>query len=197
MISHLKEQTSNNVYIQGLQESLTARELDSAECLILTHRDKILTERLAPVMQSLDSLLLEQPQSQWHFGESLLAGTIHWAIEEAGVKSLYICGHSFALSNQPAVDVAERFADDEKSADDNQKSIIDRLMNNQNQLLQAKQTFAGQVEQVLEIPAVAETIQNGNLKIHALFFLAQAGTFLAFDPNSGEFAPLIPSDNRI
>ncbi|MBD3673842.1 MAG: hypothetical protein HUJ26_09990 [Planctomycetaceae bacterium] len=201
MISNVKEQASKNAYIQKLRESLIARELDSADCLILAHQDDVLAKRLAPISKYHRTLAIHESQAEWHFDESELAAAIGWALREGGIRSLYICGHTFGFSKNPLLsdDRFSEYSDLEKNKDEiaDRLWMLGRLMGNQKRLQNAKNHFADQVHQILELPVVQRAIQRGNLKIHALFFLAQAGTFMSFDPNSGEFSPLIPSDDRL
>ena len=200
MISNTTQQI-RNVYIQQLRESLAAQNLNSADCLILSHHDEVLIRRLNPVTNCLRSLVLQISQADWQFGESDLAAAIGWAIREAGVRSVYICGHSFGLSKNP-LEHGYRFSDSSKSSEEedgvsDRLWVLGRLMDNQNRLQAAKNHFADQVDQMLELPVVHGAVRNSELEIHALFFLVQTGTFLSYDPNSDQFTPLIPSDNRI
>lgn len=200
MISNTTQQI-RNPYIQQMRESLAAQNLSSADCLILSHHDEVLIRRLNPVTNSLNSLVLQISQADWQFGESDLAAAIGWAIREAGVCSLYICGHSFGLSKNP-LEHGYRFSEPSKSSEEKEAFsdrlwVLGRLMDNQNRLQAAKNHFADQVDQMLELPVVHEAVWNSELECHALFFLVQTGTFLTYDPNSDQFTPLIPSDNRI
>ena len=196
MISNVEEKALSNIVTRGLLESMVTRGLKTADCLVLSHQDEVLTNRIAPVMDGLDSLLLEQPQSHWDFGQSDLVPTISWAIEEAEIHSLYICGHSLANSKTLPVHIANS-APSESIFRSESVPILERVLENQNRLQDAKRLFASQVDQLLEIPAVDETVQNGGLKVHALFFLAQAGAFMSYDANTSEFQPLIPGDGRM
>lgn len=200
MISNTSKQI-HNVYIEHLSESLAAQDLESADCLVLAHQDDILAKRLAPISKYHRTLSIHKSQAEWQFDESELAAAIGWAIKEGGIRSLYLCGHTFGFSKNPLLP-GDRFSD--SSDPDNEKEeiadriwMLGRLMDNQNRLQNAKIHFAEQVHQMLELPDVQRALQQRSLKIHALFFLAQAGTFMSFDPNSGEFSPLIPSDDRL
>lgn len=146
MISNVQEKTQNH-FIQSLKESLATQQLDSAECLILIHQDDVLQERLSPVMQCLDSLVLQIPQGAWQFGESHLAAAISWAIREAGIRSIYVCGHSFVTSENSTPGTSKNPGAVEEDENANRLWMLGRLLDNQDRLQRAKSHFAHQIDQ--------------------------------------------------
>lgn len=196
MISNVQENTQNH-FIQSLKESLATQQLDSAECLILIHQDDVLQERLSPVMQCLDSLVLQIPQGAWQFGESHLAAAISWAIREAGIRSIYVCGHSFVTSENSTPGTSNNPGAVEEDENANRLWMLGRLLDNQDRLQRAKSHFAHQIDQLINVPAVRSALQDSELRLHALFFLAQAGAFMSYNPNTQEYQPLIPEESRM
>jgi hypothetical protein len=186
MITNLKESpqksaAGGNPLIRHLQESCKAADRCRADCLILTHDDPALVRRFAPVMQKQRALHLPLPQEAWSFGESDLAGAVSWSLREAGVREIYLCGHSQAYASP--VNEGE--------------SMLSRLLNNQQRLQHAKHQFAQQVAELLTLADVAQAIQKGSLRVLPLFFLSQAGAFMTYNSASEEFHPLVPDEARM
>lgn len=197
MITNIQERTQNH-YIQSLKESLASRNLESAECLLLIHQDEVLLDRMGPVMQCLDTLVLQIPQGEWQFGESHLATAISWAIQESGIRSLYVCGHSFATSDDPT-ERSSTLSEGEYDHDENSDRLwmLGRLLDNQDRLQRAKTYFANQIDLLIDLPPVQTAIHNAEIRLRALFFLAQAGAFMSYNPNTQDYQPLIPDENRM
>ncbi len=53
-----------------------------------------------------------------------------------------------------------------------------------------QERFAGQVEQLSQIPVVHSRWRDGELAVYALFHRAESGLFLAYDTDTDTFRPL-------
>lgn len=184
-----------NPYVLEIEKLLDERS-ETIESLVISHDDALLTRKLSDCLNE-PTAMLPIPQSTWGFADGLMLEAVCWALREGGFKQLIVVGHSqggSVSSNAAVVGADNRQL---KSEEDSSGASCSRLLagaeRGQWQLQQAKSYFAEQFQRLLDTPEVQNRIADGDLHMHGLFYLAESGIFLQFDPNAKDFIPLIGS----
>ncbi len=193
MISTVHETTNVNPYLTSLQNLVDGKEA-SLDWLVIAHNDPVMLQRLSNIIDESASALLQIPQSDWDFHGQDLPRVINWAVQETGLKHLLLLGHSKAEPTEFAATwIGENSATDShsESAGSSFNRLLDGARRVQQQASRSKSDFQSQVEHLLSLEDVREAVSLGKLKVHALFYMDQAGTFLRYDPAEQAFDPLV------
>ena len=131
-------------------------------------------------------------------GTSGTAATIEYAVAALGVTDIIVCGHSHcgaaqglldpdALREMPAMrawlEHSERVRHVMRESYANLKG--DALLT-----ATVQENVLAQLEHLRTHPAVAARLARGDLHLHAWVYKIETGEVFAFDPASGQFAPL-------
>ena len=128
--------------------------------------------------------------------------TIEFAVAGLGIKDLIVCGHTHCgamkglldpegLSDMPAV--RHWLA----HADATRRIIRDKyghLAGTPLLTAAAQENVLVQLEHLRTHPAVAAGLARGELKLHGWMYKIETGEVFAFDPASGQFAPVADLD---
>ena len=150
------------------------------------------------MLESKSAAMVSVAQWQWDFSQPDWQQTVGWAVGEAGVSHLLLVGHSQSVAEQAAgghessdTGIARRPISGSRSVNG---FATERLFNGarqvQLQLRQARQHYSEQVAAACQVPPVAESLQQGKLQLHTLFYMAQTNAFHHFDVKNGQFRPL-------
>lgn len=193
MSSVLSNSNRANPYLSEITDQFSAFQ-ESCRCLVISHNEPQLVNRLSQAIDE-HSAMLQLPHAEWDFENAWLADVIRWAIRRVGVQQIALVGHSTMGNTQPISLNAQ--AGMTESPADKKASIYDRLIDGvtrrQQQIQQAKELFAQQYHKFLKIPDVSARSEQNYLEVHGLFYLAESGLFLAYDPQSNTFHPLVQS----
>ncbi|QEF96038.1 hypothetical protein Mal15_00640 [Stieleria maiorica] len=166
--------------VKCLQDALIDAS-KTVDWLIISHDDPKVHDRIMRVPGSQSSCLLTVPQFQWNFQTGELVSLLERAIDRSGVQRLLLVGHS----DSPVDDSESSFQRTKtpRRLFDATRSMLTRAQH-------AKNDFADRVNSISLHPTVHRGLAGGQLRVHALFYLAHSEAFLLFDPSTNEFRPL-------
>ncbi|WP_182866007.1 hypothetical protein [Stieleria mannarensis] len=173
------------LYTGGSVKSLQNALVDAPrtiDWLIISHHDPKVQDRIRHVPGNQSSCLLTMPQLEWNFQSGELASLLERSIDRNGVQRLLLVGHSDSGSKDDADSSGGRNKTPQRLFD------ATRLMLSRAQ--HAKSHFADLVNSVYLHPVVHRAVAAGELRVHALFYLAHCESFLFFDASKNEFRPL-------
>jgi carbonic anhydrase len=191
MSTVLSKPETGNTYVDHLQ-ALSDSQQTTLDWLVIAHNDPAMVRRVAEVVGSDTTAILEIPQADWDLEGDKTTEAIQWAIEAGEVKHLLLVGHSKAITNQnPPSGLGDTTSTgDQYPTKATSQRLFDGVKRVHDQTQLSKAEFAEQVTKLCEIESVQDGIASGQLQLHALFYLAQCGTFLVFDIPSQEYRTL-------
>ena len=144
------------------------------ERLIVTHTNPDLYARLANAFQN--AWVLEHDQNEWSFAASEWTDHLEKEVAEKGIKELVIVGDSMSLETAAGHQVS--------------RSITERAQIAAANRQRAWQHFVDQVQHLASHPGIAQRLQRKALRIRALFYRVEAGSFFLYDHQNGQAVPL-------
>ncbi|MDV6033065.1 MAG: hypothetical protein F9B45_23865 [Phycisphaera sp. RhM] len=166
--------------IDRLQQAIMEDE-STIDWLLIAHDDPDLHSRLAKAAAMESSGMLTMHQSQWEFQSGDLGSLLDSAVARGGVQRLWLVGHSEGCDGDSADDSAQS---------ETGHSLIGAARSMLNKASRAKDDFASKVKSLHQHPAVQQAVADGDLRVHALFYLTHCKTFLMYNPATNEFRPL-------
>ncbi|PAY21135.1 hypothetical protein CKO51_02265 [Rhodopirellula sp. SM50] len=166
--------------IDRVQHAITEDE-STIDWLLIAHDDPDLHSRLAKAAAMESSCMLTVHQSQWEFQSAGLASLLDSAVARSGVQRLWLVGHSEGCDDDPLEDSAQG---------ETGHQLIGAARTMLNKASRAKDDFASKVKSLHQHPAVQQAVADGDLRVHALFYLAHCKTFLMYNSATHEFRPL-------
>ncbi|WP_372898461.1 hypothetical protein [Stieleria sp.] len=166
--------------IDRLQQAIMEDE-STIDWLLVSHDDPDLHSRLAKAAAMESSGMLTMHQSQWEFQSGDMASLLDCAVASCGVQRLWLVGHSEGCDDGPA---------DDSGQSETGHPLVGAARSMLNKASRAKDDFASKVKSLHQHPAVQQAVHDGDLRVHALFYLAHCKTFLMYNPATDEFRPL-------
>ena len=154
--------------------------------LFLAHTDEVMLDLLSDAIDESTSAVVPVRQTEWDFNDRQLLEPIMVAIEEAGVQHIALVGHSEAYGN-PADPKEDKGVESENVGSSAPFADSRRT---QQQIAAAKSDLVTQLEKLAEVPRVKSAVRSNQLRVHALVYLAQSGSFLTYDSAQKLFFPL-------
>ncbi|MCS7465621.1 hypothetical protein NZK35_02910 [Stieleria sp. ICT_E10.1] len=166
--------------IDRVQQAIVEEE-STIDWMLIAHDDPDLQSRLAKAAAMESSGMLTMHQSQWDFQSADLASLLDSAVARSGVRRLWLVGHSEGCDDGPVDDSAQS---------ETGHRLIGAARSMLNKASRAKDDFASKAKSLHQHPAVQQAVDDGDLRVHALFYLAHCKTFLLYNPATHEFRPL-------
>ncbi len=168
---------------------LFSSDQSSLECLVIAHNDSRMNKSLSNAFAGIPTAILKVDQSEWDFKATRLWEKIQWSLEEKGVSTIVLVGHS-----QAAIGVV--FSQEEgdfthtNSTAAGFNRLLESVRKSQRQQQQVKAHFAKKVSQMCEIPKIKQLLTQGKLQVHGLFYISESHLFLAYNMAKNTFQPL-------
>lgn len=193
MISTFQSPSHFNPYVASVSDLFNEDQI-ALEWMVIGHTDTLMLRRVSEVIDNPSSAMLQVPQGDWDFADGDLPEAVRWSLQEAELQNLVLVGHSKAeLLDQVASRCGQSAAADSQASAE--CGSVNRLFAGAQRVQQeterAKRDFQDHVMQLLEVAEVKSAVLAGTLKVHALFYIAQSGCFLTFDPVEQTFSPII------
>lgn len=158
------------------------------EYLVIAHHDPRLVTSLSEALGEESAAVLEVSQDVWDFRSPLWSEAIEWGLEQGKVEKLVLVGSSQAAG---AVSRASLLCTKRAPQQDSSyRRLVAGTHRYRAVVSEAQENFAEQVKELLRVPAVQQRYPVGEIDLHALFYRAESGIFLAYDAGSGLFRPL-------
>jgi carbonic anhydrase len=130
------------------------------------------------------------------------AATIEYAIRGLGIRDIILCGHtrcgamqavsnSTLTANMPRV---RQWLEHAQASAEIVCSCYQHLPFEARWKVLTQENVLVQIENLRTHPAVAAAMAAGELKLHAWVYKIETGEVFAYDPNSGQFNPMVSSD---
>jgi carbonic anhydrase len=128
------------------------------------------------------------------------AATIEYAIRGLGIRHVVLCGHTrcgamqavaepSCTANMPRV---RQWLDHAQAASEIVCTCYARLTGEARMKVLIQENVLVQLEHLRTHPAVAAALAAGELKLHAWIYKMETGEVFAYDPEAGQFVPLVP-----
>ena len=166
------------------QIKATNENVGAADWLVVAHDDIKLLRKLGEIVPGDESITMKVAQSDWQCEEDSLPEAILWALQEGGMKTLLMIGHSAGC---PGANQGSKSAQSSVSPDACYTKLMTGAKRVQERTSASKKHFAEQLEQLCQVKPIHDAIVAGDLKLHGLFYVAQSGTFLKYDMANGQF----------
>jgi carbonic anhydrase len=182
---------STNSHIASLEKTFDQAR-SPIEWLVIAHRDPRMLRSLSAILEGQSAAILEVSQDEWNWSEGELSSAIEWVLQRKEIRNLVLVGHSqvggtasrsYLLSADPS-----QTSDQENNGYVRLLAGVRRV---QSQSHHAQMRFAADVQQFLQIPPVYRRWTLGELELHGLFFRAESGLFLTYDPDADTFRATI------
>ncbi len=196
MIEALKTVVSPNLRIQSLQQQLAIAGTSEVEWLVICHTDPLMSARVTDALVARSLLLLQAPQSFWCFPEGDLATAVSWALTQANARRVLLCAHS--LGGVPEVNAAAPTAQafrqpvgtHSHSSDSSDQGPRQGVLRSQQRLQQAQDHFCQQLDRLCLVNQLHSRLFQGQADVLGLFYLAESGSFLYYEPAEDALRPL-------
>jgi carbonic anhydrase len=191
--------------MQGLFEQLAAGQ--HPETLMITCSDSRVVPNLITQTDPGELFILRNagnlvpPHGAGTGGE---AATIEFAVASLGVRDVIICGHSHcgamsSLLHPGDLAALPAMASWLKHAEKTRRIIGENYAHLEGDALLTAATEENvlvQLEHLKTLPAVADRLAKGDLKVHGWVYKIETGEVFAYDPASGQFLTLaeFPAD---
>jgi len=170
---------AENAHITSLNGQLTEGRQDATQLNLAVISANPTLDFTAVAQLKQANVLLLRPSTE-ALSKALedvqFAEAVCWAVEEGGVNSLTLVGHSQAAS-MPLGAIASP----------NNPSDLLRIHNERIEASRLK--LKDDLARFLSNPVVQRLVDAGRLSVHALFFLQESATFLRFLPEDDELQP--------
>lgn len=131
------------------------------------------------------------------------AATIEYAIRGLGIQDIVVCGHTRcgamqavadpeATANMPRV---KQWLEHASSCAEIVGTCYAHLTGEARVKVLVQENVLTQLEHLRTHPAVATALAAGELKLHAWVYKMETGQVFAYDPQSGQYAPLEVGDD--
>ena len=135
-------------------------------------------------------------------GTSGEAATIEYAVRGLGVKDVIVCGHTRCgamravlepdqLNDMPRV---RRWLANADTSREIALTQYAHLTEDARWQVMAQENVLVQLENLRTHPAVLVGLANGQLRLHAWVYELEAGRVFTYDPETGQYVPLIRAD---
>jgi carbonic anhydrase len=130
------------------------------------------------------------------------AATIEYAVRGLGVKDVIVCGHTRCGAMRALMD-PDQIADMPRvrrwlANADTSREIVQtqygHLADDARWQVLAQENVLVQLESLRTHPAVLVGLANGGLRLHAWVYDLELGRVFTYDPEAGQFVPLIRAD---
>ena len=189
-MSILTIDTNINAHLQSLQQLFEGKHA-TLNWLVISHDDPRATQRLSQVIDDPSAAMLQVPQQVWDFHGTILPEVVRWSISDASVKHLVLVGHSGADVRKPS---ATWITNGAPGSSANARSRYNRLIDGanrvQSRIRASQEHFINQVAQLHQIDEVSQAVSEGRLQIHALFYIAQSGAYMALNEQTRALEPI-------
>ena len=179
--------TGSNPHIAAL-EPILHEAAKPIEYLIIAHNDPLMLQTLCSALGGTSAAILEASQDTWKLSEGDLPEMIEWALQRGEIKHLLLVGHSQAGGSESRASLAATVSAD---AEPGYAKLLANVKRQNARNQQARQSFASQVQQMSQIPAVHTLWASDELAVHGLFYRSESGLFVIYDPNEDSFRPLM------
>ena len=130
------------------------------------------------------------------------AATIEYAIRGLDIRNIIICGHTRCGAMQAVSDPAscdnmprvKQWLEHAQAGAEIVCSCYQHLPFEARWKVLSQENVLVQIENLRTHPAVAAAMAAGELKLHAWMYKMETGEVFAYDPNSGQFNPLVCAD---
>jgi carbonic anhydrase len=127
------------------------------------------------------------------------AATIEYAVRALGVRHVVVCGHTRCGAMQAAMSpdataglpAVRAWLDHARAGAEIVCTCYPHLAPSARWGVMAQENVLVQLEHVKTHPAVAELLAAGEMKLHGWVYDMETGQVFAYDPASGQFAPLV------
>ncbi|TWT78358.1 Carbonic anhydrase [Posidoniimonas polymericola] len=166
-------------------EAAIAESARPIECLVVAHNDPKMLSDLTAALDGEAAVVLEASQDVWDFDGEHLPTAIAWAVEQTGLHQVVLVGHTLAGGRQSRASLAAA------ASRDSYQTLLSGVQQSNTRILAAQERFALQVQQLLQVPQVANRCSSRELSVHGLLYRAESGVFLAYDAGRDTFRPLL------
>ena len=181
------EETSSQAgYLEQLRDDAT-RSGGNLDWLVVANNDEGMLQKLKDFVGDKKIGMLRVPRGSEDVCCQSMTDAVTWAVESTGIDHLLFVGHSLmGPTPKERWDQNDGTVPSKSFSSTEMQESYDRLIESavklQEEIQAAKEIFAMQVNRYQEIESVRVAIEAGQMRMHSLFYLAQSGTFLVFDP---------------
>lgn len=126
------------------------------------------------------------------------AATIEYAIRGLGIRDIIICGHTRCGAMQAVADPhctanmprVRQWLEHAQASHEIVCTCYAHLTGEARAKVLVQENVLTQLEHLRTHPAVAAALAGGELKLHAWVYKMETGQVFAYDPESGQYAPL-------
>lgn len=179
--------TSTNPHIAALEPAF-AKSARPIEWLVIAHSDPRLIKSLSSALAGHSAAVLELPQKQWDFDGDDFSETVEWAMRKGDIQIMVLVGSS--QSGSATRGVSLRATRSKGQVEDGYAALLERVQRHLARVSDVQHEFAGHVQQLSRLPVVHSRWASQQLEVCGLFYRAEAGLFLYYDPQADKFAPL-------
>jgi carbonic anhydrase len=130
------------------------------------------------------------------------AATIEYAIRGLGIRDVVICGHTGCGAMQAVADPqctakmprVRQWLEHAQASEEIVCTCYSDLTGVARAKVLVQENVLTQLEHLRTHPAVAAALAAGELKLHAWVYKMETGEVFAYDPESGQYAPLEAGD---
>jgi carbonic anhydrase len=130
------------------------------------------------------------------------AATIEYAVRGLGIKDIIVCGHTKcgamqAAMNPDSLKDMPRVRQWLGNADASAEIVVTQyahLSADARWKVMVQENVLVQLENLRTHPAVAVGLASGEVKLHAWVYKIETGQVFAYDPQAGQYEPLVRSD---
>jgi len=176
-----------NRYIQTL-EAVLAKSKTAVHWLVIAHNDSRMVHSLSSALSRESAAILEISADTWDFEDDELSEMIEWALQQGEIRHLVLAGHSQAGGTAIQAQLVSSNMEGESHGSFNR--LVAGVQRTKTHNQEAQQKFATHVQQMSQLSVVTNRWANAELAVSGLFYRAESGLFLAYDPNENIFHPL-------
>ena len=178
---------NTNTHIAAL-EYVLAKAQRPVQWLVIAHNDARLVRSVSSALKGQSAAVLEVSQDTWDFEDKEFVEAIEWAMQQEDIRQLVLVGSSQAGGAasraslvSDGVDVQGKVGYERLLANVKQKSI---------RSAEAQEEFAGQVQQLSQLPILHDKVSNQELELYGLLYRPETGLFSHYDADKDTFQVL-------
>ncbi|TWU29994.1 hypothetical protein [Bythopirellula polymerisocia] len=157
----------------------------SIETLVIALDDPYLIRCLRESLSNESAALLPISEDSLNQDGQSLAQEIERALHKLDLSSIVFVGHSMSRW------ACRKGVSSSTGGNGDFSSVISGVKHFQSQSQESQKRFVSQFQQLAEIPVIASRVNCEELAISGLFYRAESGLFLAYDPALDQFQPLL------
>jgi carbonic anhydrase len=125
------------------------------------------------------------------------AATVEFAVRGLGIKDIIVCGHTNCgamcqlVAPKPGFPLLDGWLEYAAETRTIMQDAYSHLSEKAQLKVVIKENVLVQLEHLRSLPVVAEAIENDNVKLHGWVYDIETGEVLTYNPQTGQFAPLI------